>query len=285
MRFELDKSVLVQKNIGVHAIITRLRDRYSDLYLVYTTERAEKVVIRAYVRASGLDHFSIQTTDAETKLARRKGVRKSRDMRVRIHDVYETILDTIIRGVEGVWTARVERMMRTRINDEGAVVDDAVRFGIRTGGTNLVRASRVPGVRAEMVQTDAVQEIASVLGIEAARHRIIAEMRELVDKCNVRHYMVYADEMTRTGRVTSIERGGLAQREVNNISLRAGMASPVQVFTEAAINTRRDVLAGVSGPLVAGTVPRVGTMYNSFIMDTDVIKRYTRTGRDAVSDL
>jgi hypothetical protein len=133
--------------------------------------------------------------------------------------------------------------------------------------------------------TDAIQELASTLGIEAARYRIISEMRSLVDKCNVRHYMIYADEMTRTGRVTSIERGGLSLREANNVSLRAGTGAPVQVFTDAAVNTRCDTLSGVSGPLTFGEIPRLGTLYNSFAIDAEVIKKYKKTAKDVLDEI
>jgi DNA-directed RNA polymerase beta' subunit len=285
MRFEIDKSALVQKNISMQTIITKLRDKYSDLHLVYTTERAREVIVRAYVRASGLARFSVQTDESDAQGTHRKGIRRARGHESRIKDVYDMILNTTIRGVDGIWIARVERLVRTKVDADGAIVDDSAQFGVRTNGTNLVRAACTTGVRADMVQTDAVQELASVLGIEAARYRIITEMRGLVEKCNVRHYMIYADEMTRTGRVTSIERGGLSVREVNNVALRAGQAAPVQVFTEAALNTRRDVLFGVSGPLTFGAVPRIGTLYNAFIIDPEVIKKYKKTAKQTLEDI
>ena len=288
MRFEIDTGALVQKNISMQTIITCLRDRYNDLYVIYTTERMARPVIRVYVRASGLSRFVVRSNESETHTVRRKTGR-AHDDSVKIHNVYNTILDTIVRGVKGIRLTHVEKIIRTKIDTRaesaGAVVDDIDQYGIRTNGTNMMRVACIPGVRINMLQTDAVQELASVLGIEAARYRIITEMRGLVDKCNIRHYMIYADEMTRTGRVTSIERAGLIFREVNNVALRAGQAAPVQVFTEAAINTRRDVLSGVSGPLMFGTVPRVGTLYNSFIVDPEVIKKYKKTAKQALDDI
>jgi DNA-directed RNA polymerase beta' subunit len=284
MRFEIDKSALVQKNISIQAIVAKLRERYSDLYLVYTTERARRAIIRAYVTASGLSKFSVQTTEMDAHHGR-AGPRRSHEHEARIHEVYTTILGTIVRGVEGVGLARVEKFVRTKMNADGSIVDDGAMYGVRTNGTNLVRASCVPGVRANMIQTDAIQELASVLGIEAARYRIIMEMRGLVEKCNVRHYMIYADEMTRTGRVISIEHGGLAQRETSNIALRAGYASPVQAFTEAAVSAKRNMLYGVSAPLTFGAIPRLGTLYNAFMVDPEVIHKYKKTAMQALEDI
>jgi DNA-directed RNA polymerase beta' subunit len=276
MRFEISKGELVLKNISMRDVIIALRDRFADLYVVYTTERARRVVVRAYIRAPGLDRFA---AGGGRRRSRRGGAAG------RVRDAYDIILETIIRGIAGIRAARAERLICTRTDDDGAIVEDMNYWGVMTQGTNMLRAARVEGVRADAIQTDAIQELAAVLGIEAARNRIITEMRGLVEKCNVRHYMIYADEMTRTGHVTSIERGGLSVREANNVALRAGQAAPVQVFTEAALGARRDILGGVSGPLTFGAVPRVGTLYNAFIIDPDVIKKYKRTAAQVLDDL
>lgn len=292
MRFEIDKNMLVQKNISMAEIVTQLRDKYSDLYLVYTTERADRAIIRAYIRAAGLVRFSASagSQDAEGPATSGHGKKQVKrgsrgDQGLKIQEAYKTILGTIIHGINGIAIAKVEKLVRTRIDEGGAIVDDMARYGIRTRGTNLARVACIPGVRADLTFSDAIQELAATLGIEAARYRIVVEMRGIVDKCNVRHYMVYADEMTRTGRVTAIERGGLSLREANNVALRAGHAAPVQIFTEAALNNRRDTLSGVSGPLTFGTVPRIGTLYNAFMVDPDIIKKYKKSAAQILEDI
>lgn len=281
IRFELNKSALVLKNISMQEIITKLRSKYNDLYLVYTTERAPRVIIRVYIRAVGLERFSVATSETEKR--HKTTTRRGREEH--ILNVYRTIIATTIRGVDGVKTAIVRPLIRTRTDESGAIVNDAARFCVITNGTNIARVAGIPGVVPEMIQTDAIQEIAEYLGIEAARHRITTEMYGLVDSCDVRHYMIYADEMTRTGRVTSIERSGLGVREANNVALRAGQASPVQVLTDAAIHARRDVLSGMSGQLICGSIPRIGTLYNAVVIDPEVIKKYKQTATAALADI
>ena len=285
LRFEIDKSMLVQKNISVSAVITCLRDKFADLYLVFTTERAARVVIRAYIRSAGLMKFVSRETETGMRREKRfvkstRGIQESK-----IQDIYRILLGTIIRGIDGITITHVEKLLLTKVDESGAVVDAGTTYGIRTSGTNLTKVACVPGVNPNLTFSDAIIELAEVLGIEAARYRIIAEMRGLIEKCNIRHYMIYADEMTRTGRVTSIERGGLSLREANNVALRAGHAAPVQVFTEAALNARRDTLSGVSAPLTFGTIPRTGTLYNSFMIDPEVIKKYKKTAQQSLEDI
>jgi DNA-directed RNA polymerase beta' subunit len=126
------------------------------------------------------------------------------------------------------------------------------------------------------VQTDAIMEIYRTLGIEAARQKIITELRKL-SPCNHRHYLVYADEMTRNGRVTSIERGGLSAREASNYLLRIGFSSPIQTLEEAGINAVTDEVTGVTAPLLVGSVPRVGTLYNQISIDSEMVRKYHKT--------
>jgi hypothetical protein len=111
-----------------------------------------------------------------------------------------------------------------------------------------------------------------MFGIEAARQKIVSRLRELVDVCNHRHYLIYADEMTYTGRVTSIESGGLKTRESSNVLLRIGFVSPLVTLEEAAANSMEDAVTGVTAPLLVGSIPRHGTLYNSYHINEEFVR-------------
>ena len=120
-----------------------------------------------------------------------------------------------------------------------------------------------------------------MFGIEAARQKIISEMRQIGEGgINHRHYTIYADEMTYTGRVTSIERGGLSARERNNVLLRLGFSSPIQTIEEAGINAMIDNVDGITAKLLLGATPKIGTSYNSFHINEEVIKENIKDGDD-----
>ena len=284
IRFTMNKEMLVQKSITIDVICAKLRETYEDLYFVHTTERADEPIIRVYMRSGAkarmVENVCVRTFDRTRHASAARG-----SIQLRVHEIYEMLLDTIVRGVPGVNTVRIEKVLRTHVDETDAIVNAPDTYCIRTVGTNLAQISQFDEVNIKWSQTDAVMEIAELLGVEAARARIIIEMRGLVDKCDIRHYMIYADEMTRTGRVTSIERSGLSSREMGNVALRAGQASTVQVFTEAAINARRDVVTGVSGPITYGQIPRLGTLYNNFAIDPAMIRKYKRSARDVIGEL
>jgi DNA-directed RNA polymerase beta' subunit len=135
-------------------------------------------------------------------------------------------------------------------------------------------------------QTDSIIEFASVFGIEAARHKIINEMRRAMSDISKEHCSIYADEMTYSGSVTSIHRTGLQKREMSNVTLRLSFQSPIQVIENAATDGLIDKISGISGPLILGTAPNIGTTYNKIILSENFIDTYnTKLSKDIDDDL
>jgi hypothetical protein len=78
--------------------------------------------------------------------------------------------------------------------------------------------------------------------------------------------------MTYTGRPTSIESSGLKTRESSNVLLRIGFVSPLVTMEEAAVNSMEDTVTGVTAPLLVGSIPRHGTLYNTFHINAQFIR-------------
>jgi DNA-directed RNA polymerase II subunit RPB1 len=270
VRVTIDKSMLILKNMSLEMIITKIRETYPDLYVVYTPENAPEIIIRIYMR------LSMKDIRGNTVF---KGVIGTDN----IVDLAKEILETIIRGVNGIINTNVVKREQTYIAEDGSLAVKEI-FGIETVGTNFygVLSNRyIDGLR---IQTDAIMETYRMLGIEAARLKIISELRKL-SPCNHRHYLVYADEMTRTGRVTSIERGGLSAREASNYLLRIGFSSPIQTLEEASVNAVVDEVTGVTAPLLVGSIPRFGTLYNSIHIDAEMVRNNMKKPDDILEML
>lgn len=196
------------------------------------------------------------------------------------------LLTMIIRGVNGIVSASAIKMIRNKVNPDGSISINDNLWGITTVGTNLRGIFANKYVDVHHVQTDAIQEVMRVLGIEAARRAIITGMSNLaISDINSRHYMLYADEMTVTGRVTSIESAGLRTRENSNILLRIGASSPMATLEEAALNNMVDSVSGVTGPLLLGSVPKVGSIYNSFQVNREFVKENVKRPDDILDAL
>jgi len=268
IRIEIDKTALILKNMSMELIITRLRETYPDLYIVYTPENVRNIVIRIYIRSS-----------ANTRNIPMKGTVDSEA----IIGVAETLLETIIRGVSGILSTSVVKLPISKIGADGAISTNEI-YVINTVGTNFRGVLYNKYLDGSKIQTDAIIEIYRHLGIEAARQKLITELRKL-SSCNHHHYLVYADEMTRTGRVTSIERSGLGIREASNYLLRIGFSSPIQTLEEASVNAVTDEVTGITAPLLVGSVPRIGTLYNPMQIDPDMITKYVKKPDDILEML
>lgn len=264
LRFLLNKTTLILKNMTLELIITRLRESFPDTYIMYTPENAKQIIIRVYFRAA-MFRGAITTND----------VRNWKD----------EMINTIIRGVDGIINTNVVKMIRNKVNEDGSIsrVDNV--WGITTNGTNMAGILANKYVDSYKVQTDAIQEVYKMLGIEAARQKVISELRGLVDICNHRHYLMYADEMTFTGRVTSIESSGLKTREASNVLLRIGFSSPLATMEEAAANSMTDAVTGITAPLLVGSIPRHGTLYNSFHVNEQFVKENVKKPDDILAAL
>lgn len=263
-RFLLNKSTLILKNMSIELIVAKLRRVYPDVYIVYTNENAPDAMLRIYFRSN---MFKANITLNH------------------IQDMRETLLNTTIRGIEGIINAGAVPLMRSKIDETGAVVNDTI-YGIATVGTNISGILSLKDIDKNTILTSAIQEIAAEYGIEAAKRVNSNELHALVDKCSYRHNMLYSDDMTSTGKVTSIGLTGVKSRETQNILLRVGFSSPIATLEEAAIHAVEDHIGtGATGNLLMGTVPLIGTTYNSYHINEDFVSKHVKKTEDLLEGL
>jgi DNA-directed RNA polymerase beta' subunit len=265
IRFVLNKTTMILKNMSVELLITKLRELFPGIYIVYSPENSPELIVRIYMR----NNIFKSSTEESDVLA-----------------LMDNFFDSIIRGVSGINNARVIKMLRNKINPDGSISKNENIYGIKTNGTNIADLYQNTYIDRYKIQTDAIQETYRMFGIEAARQKVISGIRDLVEEnCNHRHYLIYANEMTYTGKVTSIESSGLKTRESSNILLRTGFSSPLITLEEAAKNSMEDSVTGVTGPLIVGSVPRIGTLYNEFHIDNEFVKKNIKNPEDIISVL
>jgi len=265
IRIGIDKTMLILKDMSIELIVSKLREAYADVYIMYTPENSKSVYLRIYMR-------QVMYKAGSPVLPY-------------LINLKNEMMTTIIRGIPRIASCRVIKMLRNKIDDTGAVVRDENLWGIETSGTNMYDISKLPFIEPTLIQTDAIMEVYHMLGIEAARQKIITELRNIAVNCNHRHYMTYADEMTYMGIVTNIETSGLKTRDSKNILLRMGSAAPIAVISEAGINSAEDKISGVTAPLLVGGLPRVGTMYSKFTIDEEFIRANTKSAESYLDQL
>ena len=256
-RFIIDKTALILKSVSLELIIRQIRIKYQGIYILHTSEAVGEIIIRIWPRSTQFG--------------------KSGSYENKAVNFLETLIDCPIRGIKGIIRAASKQIGRHRVDKDGKLIREN-RLAIETVGTNLNNISLYNSIDPLLSISTSIGDTNEMFGIEAARAKIVSETISFMDKPpNLRHLYIYADEMTRTGKYTNLEKGGLNVREHNNVLLRAAMSSPIQVFQEASVNSLTSKVSGISGPMLLGMTPKIGSIYNTFIVNKEFIKKNTRS--------
>jgi DNA-directed RNA polymerase III subunit RPC1 len=127
-------------------------------------------------------------------------------------------------------------------------------------GYGLRYCMNTEGVDPHHTQTNSVIETLQVLGIEAARSKIITEIQEVTKGLSIdpRHMYLLADVMTYKGEVLGITRFGLAKMRDSVLQLASFEKTADHVFDAGAAG-KVDPIEGVSESVIVGKTMRVGT--------------------------
>ncbi len=179
---------------------------------------------------------------------------------------------------------RIMRMKLKGIKDIKKVIPQRRRdpetgkeyFVLITDGTNLAAVLKVEGVDPTKTKSNSVHEIESVLGIEAARETLIREIKNTLNEqgldVDIRHIMLLADMMTRTGVVRQIGRHGIAG-EKPSVLARAAFEVTVKHLFDASARGETDLIQGVTENVIIGQPAPVGTALVQLKMDPTKIKK------------
>ncbi|BAK54217.1 DNA-directed RNA polymerase subunit A'' [Sulfurisphaera tokodaii] len=160
----------------------------------------------------------------------------------------EKLLNTKIKGIKGIRRAIVQKK-----GDEYVIITD---------GSNLEGVIGIKGVDVNKIQTNNIHEIADTFGIEAAREAIAREIKKVLEEqgldVDMRHILLVADIMTRTGVVRQIGRHGVTG-EKSSVLARAAFEVTVKHLLDAAARGEMEEFKGVVENIIIGQPIRLGT--------------------------
>lgn len=258
-RIIINKTALILKAISLELIIRQLKIKYQQgIYILYTSESVEEITIRIWATSQQLG--------------------KSYDFETKAINFLNVLIECPIRGVKGIMRATAKQITKHKLSKDGKLIQEK-RFVIETIGTNLSEVFLYAAIDPLNSITSSIGNTNEVFGIEAARSKIISETISFMQKDapNLRHLSIYADELTRTGKYTNLEKSGVSLREPTNVLLKASFSSPIQVFQDAAINETTSKVNAISGKMLLGATPAIGTFYNSLAVDTEFIAKNTKS--------
>ncbi len=258
VRLEIDREKLIEKNMKLETICFRLFELNPNLYIVNNAENTSKpnnIVVRIYIRA-------IQ-------------FKKSAEIDINLLETFikTRLLNSIIRGVDGIYSTDISaKLARSEIAEDGSI-KKVNKNVIMTDGTNLSAILCNEFVDPYQTQSDSIVEISQLLGIEAANNAIVINLSSMMPSADPKYYRVYADTMTSTGVVTSIDRQGIQSREKNNSLLLLSNSHPLQELETIAINgSNADCTRASSQSLMIGSTPKQCSNFNKIIINKQFIQ-------------
>jgi len=167
-----------------------------------------------------------------------------------LQKIYDSVKDIKIKGIDGIKRAVIRKDDKTG------------KWVIYTEGSNLKEVLKKDGVDRTKTMTNSIQEVAEVLGIEAARNSIIREAYNTLTEqglsVDIRHIMLVADLMTNDGQVKAIGRHGISGRK-SSVLARAAFEITAAHLLHAAMIGEVDHLDGVAENIIVGQPVTLGT--------------------------
>ncbi len=180
----------------------------------------------------------------------------------KLNKIREKIINSKIKGIKGIKRAIIQKK-----GDE---------YVIMTDGSNLAGVLNVKGIDYRRTITNDIHEIEEVLGIEAARSAIINEIVGVLEDqgldVDIRHILLVADIMTRTGRVRQVGRHGVSG-EKPSVLARAAFEVTVKHLLEGAARGEVDELKGVTENVIVGQIIPLGTGMVELLMKPSSLRK------------
>ena len=167
----------------------------------------------------------------------------------------EELREIVFKGIDDI--------SRVVIRKEELEEDADREFVLYTEGSAFGKVLEIEGVDASRTTTNNIHEVYRVLGVEAARERIIEETMNTLEEqglgdVNIRHLMLVADIMTNRGTIESIGRHGISGNK-ESVLARAAFEVTVNHLLDAAIHGESDALDGVTENVIVGKPIKLGT--------------------------
>lgn len=166
----------------------------------------------------------------------------------------EHLPSVIVQGIKDV--------TRAVINKIDATAGNRARYNLLVEGNNMLDVLGTDGIAGTKTTSNHIMEVEITLGIEAARTKIIHEIKYTYGSYGItvdeRHLMLLADVMTYKGEVLGITRFGIAKMKDSVLMLASFEKTSDHLF-DAAVHAREDEIEGVSECIIMGIPMPVGT--------------------------
>uniref|UniRef100_A0A6C0LJ14 DNA-directed RNA polymerase n=1 Tax=viral metagenome TaxID=1070528 RepID=A0A6C0LJ14_9ZZZZ len=268
IRIELDKKKMMYKSITMEKIVERLAIRFNNFFIVYSSELDENSTLRIYIKEVEFIKVS-EVKKHVTKI------------------LYDKILNLLIRGVDNILDSKIQPITVREQDDDGSYTPKE-EFMIRTTGLdihNIIKIAEELAIDTNELHIGSVMDTYEYFGIEAARSRIIEQMVTVMEgkSPTYHHLSIYADILTWSGKIKAIERAIRSEKN-KTLGMASGYAASKVLMSAAGMGVE-ETTNNVTGPVMLGSIPKVGTNYSNIVINTEFVKKHTKSAMDIINDL
>ena len=264
MTIRLDKEHRKSKEkateIAKRIVSTSLEDIARELYI---SPEMDAIVVE--LDPSLMKEHGVKAEEIESAVQIPNCEVQVRGYELRIKPTRDVDIKKLLEKVTVIHIKGVPKISRALVTEEEQ------EWVIRTDGSNLAEVLEVPGVDPTRTTTNHIHEIATTLGVEAARTAIIEEALSVLEEqgldVDIRHVMLVADIMTATGDLRQIGRHGISGEKASVLA-RAAFEITVPNIVEAAVRGESDPLKGVTENVIVGQSIPIGTGLVELYMST-----------------
>ncbi len=259
---KIRRDVMYNKNLTMFQIYKKINEQHEDVFAcLYTDDNDEDL----YIKLAFNDISSVLQNDnfSSLRIAEKK------------------LMNTVIQGIDGITNAFVHKQDKLRKTDLGEYVQnkEVSEFILYTEGTNFEKILCHPQVNPYKTITNNIHETLEVLGIEAARTILCAELENTINSTayvNMHHIYTLADIMTHSGELVSIDRHGVKKSDIGPLA-RASFEETVEQLMRSSVFAEHDKVRGVSANIMLGQVAPAGTgEFDIFLDETKLIPSGTK---------
>ncbi|XP_065577511.1 DNA-directed RNA polymerase II subunit RPB1-like [Artemia franciscana] len=282
LRIELDRKRMTDKKLTMEQISEKITAGFGeDLNCIFNDDNAEKLVLRIRIMNSDESKFGEEDEQID---------KMEDDMFLRCIEA-NMLSDMTLQGIEAI--SKVYMHLPQTDNKKRIIITDTGEFRaiaewlLETDGTSLMKVLSERDVDPVRTYSNDICEIFTVLGIEAVRKSIEKEMNAVLQfyglYVNYRHLALLCDVMTAKGYLMAITRHGINRQDTGAL-MRCSFEETVDILLEAASHAEVDPLRGVSGNIILGQLPRMGTGAFDLLLDVEKCKQGVEIPTNAVGN-
>ena len=250
LRFEFDRSAMLQREITMMDVFNVLSEYYEDIVnVMFSDDNSKNLVFRIKIEDNGED----------------------RDIITEIKALERSILENLI--IKGM--SKISKVVKNQVNVSKYVptsmaIESEQEWVLETAGTNMLDVMGMKEVDPTKTFSNDINEIYELLGVEAARQALYNELNSVISDAglyvNYRHIALLVDTMTTKGYMLSIDRHGINRTDIGPFA-KCSFEETTDMLIKAGIFAEVDRINGVSANIMLGQIAPAGTGDTDILID------------------